>query len=172
MTDQTAMERTNALARALREAMDREADLFCRLGREVDTLREAVQARSWGAGLAISQAIEHSAASIEEADAQREAAFVVLREHMDMPRETAFSGILPSLPDGTREGMEESWRHLRASLVRLKTGTSRMRYSAEALAGALNRVLELILPYRKGKIYSRRGTPTSVSGALIVDREL
>jgi hypothetical protein len=172
MMDHTVSERTNALAGALRESMDREAELFRRLGREVDTLREAVQARTWGAGLAIAQAIEHSAASIEEADARRDAAFVVLREHLDMPRETAFSGVLPGLPDGTREELEESWRGLRASLVRLKTGTSRMRYSAEALAGVLNRVLEQILPYRKGKIYSRRGTPTSVSGALIVDRKL
>lgn len=172
MTDQTVSERTCALARALQEAMDGEAELFCRLGREVETLREAVQARSWGAGLSISQAIEHSSVSIEEADARRDAAFVLLREHLAMPRETAFSAILPGLPDGVREELEESWRRLRASLVRLKTGTSRMRYQAEALAGTLNRVLDLVVPYRKGKIYSRRGTPTSVSGALIINREL
>ena len=172
MTDHTVSERTFALAGALREGMDREAELFCRLGREVDTLREAVQARSWGAGLAIAQAIEHSAAAIEEADGRRDAAFVELREHLDMPRETTFSAVLPGLPDGTREELEESWRRLRASLVRLKTGTSRMKYSAEALSETLNRILEQILPYRKGKIYSRRGTPTSVSGALIVDREM
>jgi hypothetical protein len=172
MTDHTVSERTNALAGALKESMDREADLFSRLGREVETLRDAVQGRSWGAGLAISQAIEHSSASIEAADARRDAAFGLLREHMDMPRETAFSAILPGLPDGTREELEESWRRLRASLFRLKTGTSRMRYQAEALAGALNRVLEHVLPYRKGKIYSRRGTPTTVPGALIVDRKL
>ena len=47
-----------------------------------------------------------------------------------------------------------------------------MRYSAEALAETLNRILEEIFPYRKGKIYSRRGRTTSVSGALLVDRRL
>ena len=58
------------------------------------------------------------------------------------------------------------------SVVRLKTATGRMRYAAEALSQTLNRILEEAFPYRKGKIYSRRGKPTSVSGALLVDRKL
>jgi hypothetical protein len=47
-----------------------------------------------------------------------------------------------------------------------------MRYAAEALAEALNRILEGIFPSLKGKIYSRRGIPTGVTGALLVDRKL
>ena len=68
--------------------------------------------------------------------------------------------------------MEESWRGLRMAVVRLKTATGRMRYSAEALALTLNRILEQVFPYRKGKIYNRRGTPSAVSGAVMVDRRL
>ena len=165
-------EATNALALGLRDAMDREAAMFARLGEETERLREAMHAKAWSTGLAIAQSIERSAGAIEAADGDRDGAFVLLREHMALPQETAFSAVLPSLPDGTREELEESWRRLRSSIVRLKTATSRMRYSAEALADALNRILEQVFPYRRGKIYSRRGTPTSVGGAQLVDRKL
>ncbi len=105
-----------------------------------------------------------------EADSARDEAFVLLRAAMQMPRETTFSALMPALPEEARAGLEDGWRRLRVSVVRLKTATGRMRYSAETLADALNRILEQIFPYRKGKIYSRRGTPTGVSGALLVDR--
>ena len=165
-------EQTNVLARALKARMDQEAELFDGLQQEVDLLREAFQAKDWSAGLAIAQGMEVAARTIEEADAARDKAFALLRGAMGLPRETAFSGLLPSLPDGQREALEESWRALRMSVIRLKTSTSRMRYSAEALAESLNRILEKIFPYRKGKIYSRTGAPTRVSGAHLVDRKL
>ena len=165
-------ERTNALVRALKDRMDREADLFVDLGREVELLRDSCQRKSWGPSLCLSEGIERSSRAIEEADLERDAAFVSVREAMHLPRETTMSAVLPGLPGLLRSEMEGSWRGLRMAVVRLKTSTGRMRYSAEAMASTLNRILEQVFPYRKGKIYSRRGTPTSVSGADLVDRSL
>ncbi len=163
-------ERTNALVRTLKDRIDREAEMFAGLGREVERLRDSFQEKSWGPSLSIAEGIERSARGIEEADAARDEAFGNLREALGLPRETTMSAVMPSLPDLLRSEMEESWRTLRMAVVRLKTATGRMRYSAEALAFTLNRILEQVFPYRKGKIYSRRGMPTSVSGALLVDR--
>jgi len=165
-------EQTNALARALKDHIDREAELFCGLQRDVERLQVSFQEKDWNAGLTIAQGMERSAQAIEEADGARDRSFALLRGAMDLPRETAFSAMLPSLPEGQREALEESWRHLRMSVVRLKTATGRMRHSAEALADTLNRILERIFPYRKGKIYTRTGAPTRVSGAHMVDRKL
>jgi hypothetical protein len=165
-------EQTNALAHALKDHMDREAELFYGLQRDVERLRASLQEKDWNAGLAIAQGMERSAQSIEEADIARDRSFALLRTAMDLPRETAFSALLPALPDGLRESLEESWRQLRMSVIRLKTATGRLRYSAEAMADTLNRILERIFPYRKGKIYSRKGTATRVAGAHLVDRKL
>jgi hypothetical protein len=164
-------ERTNALALSLRECMEREADLFAALGLEVERLRESFAERQWSPCLEIGQAMERSARMIECADGERDAAFEQLRDSLGVPAAITFSALLPGLPPQAREELEQSWRKLRMAVVRLKTGTGRLRYSAEALSSAFTRVLEGIFPYRKGKIYSRRGTPTSVSGALLVDRK-
>jgi len=162
----------NALVRTLKDRIDREADLFADLGQEVERLRDSFQQKSWGPSLSLAEGIERSSQAVVEADAARDEAFAAVREAMDLPLETTMSAILPALPDLLRSEMEESWRALRMSVVRLKTSTGRMRYSAEALAFTLNRILEQVFPYRKGKIYTRRGTPSSVSGAVLVDRKL
>ncbi len=109
---------------------------------------------------------------MEEADAARDRAFLSLLEALDLPEETTLSAVLPSVPEPLRSEMEESWRGLRVAVVRVKTSTGRMRYNAETMASALNGVLDEAFPYRKGRIYSRRGTPTAVSGAVLVDHRL
>jgi len=165
-------ESTRAFVRNLDESMKAESALFVGLGESFQRLRESFQGKEWGPSLALAEEIQRSAQSIERADTARDEAFVRLREDLDMPRESAFSALLPVLPDAERELLEGSWRALRMAVVRLKTATGRMRYAAESLSQTLNRILDEAFPYRKGKIYSRRGTPTSVSGALLVDRKL
>ncbi|MGA2479427.1 MAG: hypothetical protein ABSG63_11820 [Spirochaetia bacterium] len=165
-------ERIRALALTMKARLDQETGLFDRLGVEVDRLRESYQAKDWGTSLLIAEGIERSAAAVGAADAARDDAFVHLREALELPEETFFSALLPALPDGERADLEEGWRRLRMSVVRLKTATGRMRYAAEALAGVLNRMVEELFPAMKGKIYSRRGRPTAVTGALLVNRKL
>lgn len=165
-------ESMRALVTTLNESMKAESALFVGLGETFGRLRDSFQGKDWAVSLAIADEVQSSARSIEQADTARDEAFVRLREALDLPRESAFSAILPSLPDAERELLEGGWRTLRMSVVRLKTATGRMRYAAEALSQTLNRILDEAFPYRKGKIYSRRGQPTSVSGALLVDRKL
>ncbi len=165
-------ERTYALVRDLKDHIDREAELFTALGEEVQRLRDTFQEKSWGPSLALAENIERSSRAIEEADAARDEAFFAVREALDLPQETTMSAVLPMLSDLLRSEMEESWRALRVAVVRVKTAAGRMRYSAETLASTLNGILEEVFPYRKGRIYSRRGTPTGVSGAVLVDHRL
>ena len=163
-------ERNLALLRVLKDRIDRETELFNSLGQDVQRLRDSFQEKNWGPSLAVAESIERSSRAVEEADVARDAAFAQVRDSLGLPRETTMSAVLPAVPDLLRSQMEESWRSLRMSVVKLKTATGRMRYSAETLASTLNGILEQVFPYRKGKIYSRRGTPTGVSGAVLVDQ--
>jgi hypothetical protein len=165
-------ERTYALVRGLKDRIDRESELFTALGEEVQRLRDTFQEKSWGPSLALAENIERSSRAIEEADGARDEAFLAVREALDLPQETTMSAVMPAFSDLLRSEMEESWRALRMAVVRVKTAAGRMRYSAETLASTLNGILEEVFPYRKGRIYSRRGTPTGVSGAVLVDHRL
>jgi hypothetical protein len=165
-------EHTNVLVQTLKERMDREAELFTDLGREMERLRDSFHGREWDASLEIAGGLDRSARRIEAADADRDEAFASLKSALDMPEESTLSALLPELPDAERLALETSWRGMRMSVARLKTATGRMRYAAEAMTDTFNRILEQVFPYRKGKIYSRRGTPTAAGSAHIIDHSL
>jgi hypothetical protein len=165
-------ERTARLARTLKDRIDLETGLFNGLGLELDRLRDSFQDKAWNDSLAIACGLERSTRMIEEADAARDEAFMLLKEAMDMPQESAFTAILPELPEDRRRELEESWRAMRVAIVRLKTSAGRMRYAAEAMADTFNRILEQVFPYRRGKLYSRTGAPTRALATHIVDHRL
>jgi hypothetical protein len=165
-------EHTNVLVRTLKERIDAETELFTGLGREMDRLRDSFHDKEWDASLEIAGSLDRSARLIEAADADRDEAFARVRDALDMPEEATLSALLPELPDAQRLALETSWRGMRMSVARLKTATGRMRYAAEAMTDTFNRILEQVFPYRKGKIYSRRGTPTAAGSAHIIDHRL
>jgi DNA polymerase III delta prime subunit len=165
-------EQTTALVEALAARMERESELFLVMGREVDRLRDSVQEKKWGQGLAIAQGLERFAGKVEEADTARDGAYAALCSTMGIPPDSVFSILLSRVSAEQRNLLENRWRSLRTSVIHLGTASNRLRYYAEALGGTLGRVLEEIFPHRRGRIYSRRGTATSVNDSLLVDRKL
>ncbi len=161
-----------AMAWKLCDAMDMEAELFSRLGVEMDRLRDSFVAKKWNESLAIAQSFEGAALDIQNADRVRETAFGALKEGLGMPEEESFHALLSRVPAEERGSLEESRRKLGASVFRLKTTSGRLRYSTESLAESLNAILEGIFPHRRGRMYTRHGTPVAAAGSLIVDREL
>ncbi len=165
-------QQTTVLVGALKACMDRETRIFQEMEEEMTRLRESFQQKKWTSGLTIAQRMERFGPLIEEADEARDRAFIPLAAALGVAGETPFSTVLTRLGAKHRDPLEQSWRNLRMAVVRLSTATSRMRYSAEALAGTLTAILEEIFPHRRGRIYSRRGTATSVNDSLLVDRQL
>ncbi len=160
------------LARSLREGMDREALLFTRLGADVDRLRDSFQAKQWTRGLTIAQGFETAAAEIEEAEKVRSRSFTSLVSSLGAPQGAGFHDVILRVPVEERNALYESWRGLKISVFRLKTATGRLRYASESMAETLNRLLEAVLPHRRGKIYTRHGTASGAVGSLLVDQEL
>jgi hypothetical protein len=156
----------------LREGMDREAELFTRLCMQMDRLGESFQAKKWTESLTIAQGFESSAREIEAADHVRDAAFASLKSAIGAPSEEPFAAVLSRIGAEERSALDESWRGLRSSIFRLRSATGRLRYSTQIMGDTLNRVLEGIFPHRRGKIYTRHGTPTQAVGSLLIDREL
>jgi hypothetical protein len=165
-------EQTTALAEALKARMERQAELFLVMEQEVDRLRDSVQLKKWTQALITAQGLEQFAVKVEEADMARDQAFEALCGNLGLVNDTVFAALLSRLGPGERSMLEKSWRGLRVSVVRLGTASNRLRYFAEALGGTLKRVLEEVFPHRRGRIYSRQGTATSVNDSLLVDRKL
>jgi hypothetical protein len=165
-------EQTTALVEALAARMERECELLLVMGRDVDRLRDSVQEKKWGQGLAIAQGLERFAGKVEEADTARDAVYQELCSRLCIPQNAVFSILLSRVSAEQRVLLEGRWRSLRTSVIHLGTASNRLRYYAEALGGTLGRILEEVFPHRRGRIYSRRGTATSVNDSLLVDRKM
>lgn len=164
--------RPRALAMRLREGLDREAELFSELVGEVDRLEAAYRARDWTASLTVAQGLDGHARRIEAAEAERGRHVAALAATLNLAADTPLSGILWRLPEAERTSLEEGGRRLRAAVFRLKSATVRLRYSAETLAGTLERVLAGVFPHRRGRIYGRHGTTRQASDSLLIDQSL
>ena len=166
-------ERTNALVRTLKDRMDREAELFADLGREVERLRDSFQQKSWGPSLSLAEGIERSSRAIEEADAARDEAFARgARRPCDLPRETTMSALLPGAagPAAVRDGGELARpAHVRRAAEdrdgpdALLRGGPRVHAEQDPRAGLPVPQGQDLLPPRHGH---------GVSGAVLVDRRL
>jgi hypothetical protein len=152
-----------APALTLKSGMEKETELFVRLGMEMDRLRDSYLARRWTESLTIAQDFEKAA---------RDLAFATLRSALGAPSDEPFSAVMTRVGPEDRSALEESWRRLKGSVYRLKSASGRLRYCTETMADTLNRFLEGIFPHRRGKIYTRHGTPTQVVGSLLIDKEL
>lgn len=164
--------RATGLVTALREGMDREARLFADLVADLDRLGASFKARDWTGSLVVAQGLDGMARRIEGAEAERAGVVADLAAALGMAPGTALSALVGRLDPAERRPLEESGRRLRMEVFRLKTATGRLRYSAETLSGTLGRVLEDILPGRRGRIYDPQGRPSVPSGAVLVDHSL
>lgn len=164
--------RATGLVGALREGMDREARMFGDLVGELDRLGASFRAKDWTASLIVAQGLDGMARRIERAEAERAAVVADLAAALGAAPGTPLSALVGRIDPAERLPLEESGRRLRSAVYRLKTTTGRLRYSAEALAGTLGRVIEGIFPGRRGRIYGPEGRPALPTGAALVDHSL
>jgi hypothetical protein len=164
--------RATGLVGALREGMDREAGMFADLVGDLDRLGASFSAKDWTGSLVVAQGLDGMARRIERAETERAAVVAGLAAALGMTPGTPLSAIVGRLDPSERRSLEESGRRLRTEVFRLKTTTGRLRYSAETLSGTLGRVLEGILPGRRGRMYGPQGRPSVPTGAVLVDHSL
>ena len=164
--------RATGLVGALREGMDREAVMFGDLVGELDRLGASFKAKDWTGSLIVAQGLDGMARRIEAAEAERAALVADLAAALGVSPDTPLSALVGRISPSVRQPLEESGRHLRTAVFRLKTATGRLRYSAETLSGTLGRVLEGIFPGRRGRMYGPEGRPAVPTGAALVDHSL
>jgi hypothetical protein len=157
---------------ALKSDMEREIALFERLGVDMDRLRDSYLSKRWTDSMTIAQGFESAAREIEEVDKDRDRSFSTLKNSLGAPADEPFTAVLMRMEARDRVALEESFRRLKSSVFRMKSASGRLTYCAETMADTLNRFLEGLFPHRRGKIYTRHGTPSQVVGALLIDKEL
>ena len=80
----------------------------------------------------------------------------------------AFARAMAEVGLEERMELERCYHSLSLAVLRVKGGISRIDHYVGSVAGSLSAVLQELLPFRKGRIYSARGRERAAADAPIV----
>lgn len=144
-------------ATMLLKDLELEAELFCSFARLENEIQNTVAEQNWSNLDNLLSRLEKRAEVINKIEEKRIVSFQALREKLGISEDMPFSRFISNVPDDYRDNLTEAYRSLETAICRVKGATARLGYYFKSLAGSLNRMLSEIFPYKKGKIYCRKG---------------
>ncbi len=160
-------------AESLVRAMNDERELLERIMGLETQLRSCVVERSWEGLERTVREISPVAQRLTEIEAARDASFKELQTLLAAGPEAGFYQIIVLLPEAERERMAEAYRRLRIAVLEIQGVNATIDAYLKAVIQTVHDALGELYPFRKGKIYSRRGKAKPVhSNPMIVSHRL
>jgi len=136
-------------------------------------LQEAFLRRDWSELDALVSKLGSFSGRIEAMEQRRHNTFLELKVSLKLAEKMTFSRVITEMSGADREELSDLYRKLKIAVIRVRGATGRLGYYFRSVSDSANRVLSELLPYRKGRIYSRGGLPRAVEEAsLVFNREL
>jgi hypothetical protein len=136
-------------------------------------LQEAFLRRDWPALDTLVSELDSFSGGIEAIEQRRHSTFLELKVSLKLDEKTTFNRVITEMSGEDREELSDFYRKLKIAVIRVRGATGRLGYYFRSVSDSVNRVLSELLPYRKGRIYSRGGLPRAVEEAsLVFNREL
>lgn len=161
------------LTEELKDCMQREADLLARYVQLEEKLPAAYLNRNWQELEGFVAQMGELSRRIEGAEKQRDACYRSLKESLRLGEEADFHRVLRGLSREVRKGLGDEFLRLKCEVVRVRSASARLGYYFRTASETINGILAELLPYRKGKLYSRRGkTREAPVSSLVVDHKM
>ena len=161
------------LINQLKNLMQIEIDLLNGFAGLEAKLQEAFLRRDWPELDALVSELGSFSGRIESIEQRRHNAFMEFKVSLRLDEKMTFNLVIMEMTGEDQEELSAIYRKLKIAVIRVRGATGRLGYYFRSVSDSANRVLSELLPYRKGRIYSRGGLPRAVEEAsLVFDREL
>ena len=152
----------------LKGLMVKEVSLLARFAARQEEVIRLVAKSEWLKLEKILSELRHLSTQIESLEEERNARFCSLRGAAGLGEEGSFLQLVARLQPPTGGELLDLHRKLKIAVIRVKGSCGRLEYFVQSLSDSLTRVLEEILPYRKGKLYQHTGRAKAAAGESIV----
>jgi len=157
----------------LKNLMQIEIDLLNGFAGLEVKLQDAFLRRDWSELDILVSEMGSFSGRIEAMEERRHNTFLELKVLLRLAEKMTFSRVITEMSGEDREELSDLYRKLKIAVIRVRGATGRLGYYFRSVSDSANRVLSELLPYRKGRIYSRVGLPRAVEEAsLVFNREL
>ncbi len=161
------------LCKSLTTLMTREVKLLEHMVSYELTLKESIMAHNWTrlelAQRKMSPVLEKIAAVEEE----RHTVFSELQRVVGEDPNSGFYEVLVHLERGVREKAADAYRTLKFTVLKIQGMTDSIDIYLKTITGVMQEILAELFPFRKGNIYTRKGTPTQAQvNPMVISRRL
>jgi len=155
------------------EDMQCEAERLLAFAKAEEEIQVAVSERRWEALETLIVKLRKQSELVNEAEDRRFNSFELLKAELGLAANISFFRLLPLIPEAERQGLSESYRQLKVAVYAVKSATLRLNYYFQSVSDTLQKILQELLPHRKGKLYARNGKTTEpLVDNLIVNHSL
>ena len=115
--------------------------------------------------------LKQQSQDLSEADNEREWLVNHLKQEIGLPEECSFGLLISRFPQDKMRKINDLKRNIRRAVLTLQSRVRGIGKYTENQAGALQDVLDILIPDQKGKIYNRYGSAMSGgNNPLLVNR--
>lgn len=164
---------TAELCEALITLMERQVALLEHMvGYEI-TLKETIVAHNWTRLELARRKMSPILTEIAEVEAERHTAFLKLQKAVGEEPDAGFYEVLVHLDREIRERAADAYRTLKFTVLKIQGLTDSIDIYLKTITGVMQEILSELFPFRKGNIYTRRGTKRQVqANPMLISRRL
>lgn len=164
---------SEAQAIELIRIMNQEISLLEDFRAREEELKTLVKESDWERLAELMEGLERIAGWIEASEEKRRRAYAELCAASGASDSIPFYQAIVGLPEETRTECAELYRSLKFTIVKIQGITWSLDSQIRSVSDTMQAVLNELFPYRKGKLYSRRGTAkTADTEPLVVNHHL
>ena len=146
-----------ATAEKLIRIMKQEVSLLDDFRVREEELRECLRGNDWDRLSELMEEMDRIAGWVEQSDTERQNLYSELCSRSGARSDIPFYQAIVGLPDEMRAEAAELYRSLKFAIVKIQGITWSLDSHIRSVSETMEAVLNELFPYRKGKLYSRRG---------------
>ncbi|HUX21282.1 MAG TPA: hypothetical protein VMW69_08575 [Spirochaetia bacterium] len=161
------------LCESLIALMERETGLLEHMvGYEV-VLKESVMAHNWTRLELAQRKINPVFEKLSAIEAERHMIFGRLQELVGEDSEAGFYEVFVHFERNLRERAADAYRTLKFTVLKIQGMTNSIDIYLKTVTGAMQEILAELFPFRKGNLYTRKGTATQAqANPMVFSRQL
>lgn len=164
---------SNAIGMELALVMEKETEILDKICNEEKKLQKAIIACNWDAMERTINALEPLSNTIKPIDERRNNIYAQLLESLNKSEDSSFYSIAMKLSGKSKDLCLEGYRKLKIALLKMKGTSLEIDQYTRIVGETKKNILDEILPYMKGDIYSSKGmTKPASSDPMVVSRSL
>ena len=164
---------TREIVSEIEHIMSDEIGLLERFCEAENELKRAIVENEWDSIERVIHGMKPIAAELEKVEWTRHDRFTALRNLLGEPEGAGFYQVAVRLPQQERESLADHHRRLKLTVLRIQAIGWTIDTHVRTISLTIHQILDELFPYRRGKIYSRRGDAAPArSNPMILNHSL